>query len=265
MSKTTSTNLRKELAENVLANDESSIVVNPSENLIHGFVHHLTNDDNSNHVRMSVNEDTIKSVVSNFIVGAKASDLIENNKLEIRTTSHEINGTIIATGGDIYCVADLNEPSVISPRQDYTDDIESTVESIWDGSNSFNIRTPSFTRIYSTMEEELGSEFVEDYRNIINHIENSEEDDMDEVVAALLVGAKNKELLYDVSKWGEDCGLASKATFSRTKSRIESEGYLETEKVPIDIGRPRLRLKLASNVFEEEYDGLVVSAIQTMI
>ena len=38
--------------------------------------------------------------------------------------------------------------------------------------------------------------------------------------------------------------IASKATFSRTKTRLEDAGIIDTEKVPIDVGRPRLRLKL---------------------
>jgi hypothetical protein len=50
-------------------------------------------------------------------------------------------------------------------------------------------------------------------------------------------------LLYDISKWGEDVGIASKATFSRTKSKLEESDLITTEKVPIDVGRPRLRLK----------------------
>ncbi|WP_256370423.1 DUF5821 family protein [Halorubrum sp. SD690R] len=36
--------------------------------------------------------------------------------------------------------------------------------------------------------------------------------------------------------------MASKATFSRAKSALEDAGLIETEKVPLDIGRPRLRL-----------------------
>ncbi|PWG73380.1 hypothetical protein DF186_23370, partial [Enterococcus hirae] len=64
---------------------------------------------------------------------------------------------------------------------------------------------------------------------------------------SLLVAAKNDVLLYDISKWGEDVGIASKATFSRTKTKLEDMGLIDTEKVPIDVGRPRLRLKLGDD------------------
>ena len=45
--------------------------------------------------------------------------------------------------------------------------------------------------------------------------------------------------------------MASKATFSRTKTRLEERGLIETEKVPIDVGRPRLRLLLGEERLRE--------------
>ncbi len=76
-------------------------------------------------------------------------------------------------------------------------------------------------------------------------------DGLDEVTIALLVAARHNVLLYDISKWGEDVQLASKATFSRTKNLLEDSGLLATEKVPIEVGRPRLRLVLANSKLKE--------------
>jgi predicted transcriptional regulator len=84
---------------------------------------------------------------------------------------------------------------------------------------------------------------------------------LDEVTVSLLVAAKNDVLLYDISKWGEDIGLASKATFSRTKTELEDVGLIETEKVPIDVGRPRLRLRLGDDrLLEADADQLAAVA-----
>jgi predicted transcriptional regulator len=74
---------------------------------------------------------------------------------------------------------------------------------------------------------------------------------LDEVGLSLLVAAKHEQLLYDISRWGEDTGVASKATFSRTKTHLEEQGLIETEKVPIDVGRPRLRLILGNERLRE--------------
>ena len=82
---------------------------------------------------------------------------------------------------------------------------------------------------------------------------------------SLLVAAKNEALLYDISKWGEDVGIASKATFSRTKTKLEDMGLLDTEKVPIDVGRPRLRLMLGDNRLRDADTDQLASVAQTIL
>jgi len=73
------------------------------------------------------------------------------------------------------------------------------------------------------------------------------DDTLDEVDLTLLAAAKHGVQLYEISRWGEDTGLASKATFSRAKNRLEDGGMIATEKVPIDVGRLRLRLMLGAD------------------
>jgi hypothetical protein len=70
----------------------------------------------------------------------------------------------------------------------------------------------------------------------------------DEVALAILAGAKREVQLFELSTWGEDVGLASRATFSRVKIALEDRGVIETEKIPIDVGRPRQRLVLANTL-----------------
>ena len=82
--------------------------------------------------------------------------------------------------------------------------------------------------------------------------------EVDEVVISLLAAASNEQLLYDISTWGERVGVASRATFSRKKSTLEEHGVIETEKVPIDVGRPRLRLLFGDErLHEADTDELV--------
>jgi predicted transcriptional regulator len=85
------------------------------------------------------------------------------------------------------------------------------------------------------------------------------------VTISLLVAARNEVLLYDISKWGEDIGIASKATFSRTKTRLEDLGLIDTEKVPIDVGRPRLRLKLGDDRLREADADQLADVAQSLL
>ena len=71
-------------------------------------------------------------------------------------------------------------------------------------------------------------------------------------------------LLYDISRWGEDVGVASKATFSRAKSRLEDAALIRTEKVPIDVGRPRLRLTLPAEYDALDDIALVEAAVESL-
>ena len=89
---------------------------------------------------------------------------------------------------------------------------------------------------------------------------DTNDDTLDEVALTLLAAAAHEIQLYEISKWGEEVGLASKATFSRTKGRLEEQSVIATEKVPIDVGRPRLRLRLGDQLRDEEISDLPAAA-----
>lgn len=67
---------------------------------------------------------------------------------------------------------------------------------------------------------------------------------IDKVSIALLAAAKNGELFFDVVQWGEDTGIASKATFSRRKDFLVNLGVVSEESVKTPFGRPKIRLRL---------------------
>src|SRR5699024_10009400 len=122
-------------------------------------------------------------------------------------------------------------------------------DSAWDESESYHLRTPPLSRVRETMDEAFGPDMLGDFDDVLASLDTARGDDggLDEVTISLLVAATNEELLYDISKWGEDTGVASKATFSRTKTQLEEMGLIDTTKVPIDVGRPRLRLLLGDD------------------
>ncbi len=67
---------------------------------------------------------------------------------------------------------------------------------------------------------------------------------IDRVTTALIAAAKNKELFYDVAKWGEENKIANKATFSRRKDFLKNLGIISEEKVSMPFGRPKIRMLL---------------------
>lgn len=73
-------------------------------------------------------------------------------------------------------------------------------------------------------------------------------DSLDAVSVALVAAAQSGALSYDLGKWAEETGVASKATISRRKTTLETNGVIYTEKVPVEVGRPRQRLLLAEDI-----------------
>jgi hypothetical protein len=74
---------------------------------------------------------------------------------------------------------------------------------------------------------------------------------IDKVSIALLAAAKNGELFFDVVQWGEDNGVASKATFSRRKDFLVNLNVINEESVKTPFGRPKIRLKLNQQKLNE--------------
>jgi len=260
MSKIASAKVKDELVPEIISND--SIIVNSSEKLTKQIITGLFSSEEKMYTKLIVTEDVMRSLRKDFLTASKAAEIVEESKLDLMVmTDEDISGCVIKSGESLRCVVDVKESFIISNAQE-SNDIENAIDSI--STESYNIRTPPLQQIYDSMRDELGEDVAEDYKSVVSGVEQfgSGLGEMNEVAAAILVAAQHEVLLYDVSKWGEDCGLASKATFSRTKTTLEEKGYIVTEKVPIEVGRPRLKLQLAPNVFEEEYDGQVISVVQ---
>jgi len=207
-------------------------------------------------VRALVGEGALKDVMDDFLVASAASDLIEQGKLELLSTPDRSRRSLVLVGDDgVMSFVDVGDGvGAIS-----TDDAEivggasDLFESMWDDGEEFRIRTPPASRVRETLREEIGEETQEDFQGILDVLETAkgDGDGLDEITVALLTAARNEVLLYDISKWGEDSGVASKATFSRKKTEMEDTGLIDTENVPIDIGRPRLRLKFADESLQD--------------
>ena len=225
-----------------------SFVVAVSEGSVERLVAVLDGMDGPPTVRVFAREETLKSVMDDFIVASTAADLIENETLSLRTVDGDEMSPLVATertvvsvvtaGGQVAGLVTDDESFVEAVREDHT--------TAWTAAEPYTLRTPPLSRVRTTMEESFGPEMVADFDGVLASLDTARGDDgeLDEVTISLLVAAKNEELLYDISKWGEDTGVASKATFSRAKTRLEEMGLIDTTKVPIDVGRPRLRLLL---------------------
>ena len=237
--------------------DETSgelLAVNLDERATSRLVEVLAESEEPPTVRLLVREDVLKWLREDFVLASATAELVDAGVLELRAASERLANTLLVTDETVLSL--LTPDGLVGTLG--TDDgefVEAARERwsrAWEGSEAFDLRTPARSRVLESLGEEFGSAVESDYRTVLDTLGSTRDATvLNEVGVSLLVAARHEKLLYDVSHWGEDTGVASKATFSRTKTRLEEQGLIETEKVPIDVGRPRLRLLVGDERLRE--------------
>ncbi|QLG62655.1 transcriptional regulator TbsP [Halorarum salinum] len=232
--------------------DGELVVVDPSADVVESLVDiGLEYEGDLPTLNVVADERLLKDVMDDFIVASAAADLVDAGEMTLRNLPDGADNTLLVGEESLYALVSAGEhvAALAADDESFIADAYETYHGLWEEATPFNLRTPALGRVRSTLGEEIGENVQADFDGVLASLETArgDGDGLDEVTISLLVAAKNDVLLYDISKWGEDVGIASKATFSRTKTRLEDMGLIDTEKVPIDVGRPRLRLKLGDD------------------
>ena len=238
-----------DMIDSFLEDTDSVLIVNPAPDAFQMLMLRAAEfDDELPDIQVLAAPDTLKASLEDFILASQVADLIDRDALELRTTSDIARSSLLVSDDEVVTIVTLGDEltGLRSADEELVENVRSTFVDDWDDGDSFSLRTPPLSRVRETLGEDFGDDVEDDFMMVVDAVDTvpGEDDDLDEVAISLLVAANNEMLLYDISKWGEDTGVASKATFSRTKTRLEDRGLIETEKVPIDVGRPRLRLIL---------------------
>lgn len=234
-----------DVLERVLdAADDGVVVVAPGPETVEGLVRGLGEESPS--VRLLADTGALKAATGDFLVAGRAANHVEDGVLEARRYDEGTNALLVSRSSVTAVVrGDDHAAGLTTDDEAFVADANGRFADAWADAETYDLRTPPLTRVRDTLEAELGESTAEDFDAVLSALDAVRDDTgLDEVTVSLLVAARNGDLLYDISRWGEDVGIASKATFSRAKTRMEESGVIETEKVPIDVGRPRLRLQL---------------------
>ncbi len=249
--------------------DDELLAINPSRETIRTLVDTLRDAESPPRVRLLADERPVKDLMDDFLVASVAADLIDDDTLAIRTFEDVPRNSLFLTDDAVVSLVDggatvaglaSDDEELVAAAGDHYDDQ-------WDDAPAYSLRTPPISAVRDTLTADIGEDAAADFDGVLASLQTARGngDGLDEVTISLLVAARNNELLYDISKWGEDVGLASKATFSRTKTRLEDKGLLDTEKVPIDVGRPRLRLKLGDDRLGDAEVDELASVAQSLL
>lgn len=227
-------------------------VINPPADVLRALARSDAHEDTT----VIADGRTSKRTFDDFIAASAAAESIRDGTLSVHTVddlSHapvlageEFYATATPVGSGVYATVTTDDSAVAG--------VAESIESVADQSEPSEFRTPPRDEVMETLGESAGEDLREDFTDVIEEFERLSPDQsgIDVVETLLLLAARNEILLYEVSKWGEDIELASKATFSRAKSRLEERDLIDTVKVPIDVGRPRLRLLLPDDITGDE-------------
>ena len=247
-----------------------------TEKSVAALVEVLADLDDSPSVRVLATESVLKWLRRDFHLASTAADLVAAETLSLQVPGEETFEPALA----------VDEESVVSvvtagsravglgtDEAEFVANMRERCTTGWETGETFDLRTPPRSRVYETLITEIGSDVAEDLHVMFEAVETTRtggyggtaDDTLNEVELTLLAAAKHEIQLFEISRWGEDVGLASKATFSRAKGNLEAQDVIATKKVPIDVGRPRLRLKLGADRLREVEASDLPDVVQEML
>lgn len=195
-------------------------------------------------------------VLTDFIVASRTAELVDRGTLAIRTAAEVPDMPLIAgddrltrlvTVGDSVYTLETTEEPFVSEAIEYFEDL-------YEAAEDYPIKAPPISTLRRELAEAFGEEILDEFEAMIASEQGGGLRIADRFI---LLAARHRELLYDIGRWGEDLGISSRATFSRAKARLEREGIITTEKVPIEHGRPRHQLLLTDRFREASMDDLL--------
>lgn len=251
--------------------DNELLIVDPAAETTVSLIEAAADRDDLPALSVLADERTLKAVTDDFLVASTAADLVAAGELDLRVLDGEVDNALFVSPSRVVALVTVNDgvAALSADDPEFVDEVSTAHRAAFDEAEPYALRTPAISRVRETMAAEIGAATRDDFDAVLASMEADRADgtgpEFDEVAVSLLVAARNDVLLYDISKWGEDVGIASKATFSRAKTRLEDAGVVDTEKVPIDVGRPRLRLKLGDEGLREvDADELAAAATDLM-
>lgn len=225
--------------------------------------------DEVDEIAILTDSETVTELRKLFFTTTRLVDHMQADKVEIRTQESHLPSLTI-TEDSIQTTTGFPDadPSVVETTEESC--IEDTIETFderFEEAEEVTFRQPGYFAMLDTLEQKFDASLVEDFEKALREAKESERPslEIDPVFVTVLVGAYNEISFYQLSWWGEDIRLASRAKFSRKKQKLQEEDLVAVEKIPRPVGRPRQRLLLGKAVAEEEsLEEIVATAIQDL-
>lgn len=213
-------------------------------------------------------EATVAEVQRRFLTAAQVVDFVERDRIRVRSGDERLP-TLLATETELTTVTGIDDSLLAAFSRSESAFVEETyaeIERRFEAAEPVSLRAPGYSRMLASLGDELGASMRDDLASMLEVAlaTRDAESDVDPVRLSILAGAKNEVQMYELSRWGEATGVASRSKYSREKTQLEDLGVIDTEKVDSGVGRPRQRLVLADDVADADAAELV-SITQSVI
>nr|ABC70141.1 conserved hypothetical protein [uncultured prokaryote 2E01B] len=227
-----------------LLTDEPCLLIDPSATVLSAVAARVVDEPSVlPETRVLAQKPVLKTIRNRLRPATALAQAAADGRLTTRVTDEPAPTTVLATPDRAYALVEGGE-GVAALATDATrlvDGVRTASEEQFEAAEPFDFRRPSRAEMLAGLTDRVSEAAAAEFEAAVDGADRIV--GLDAAVSlALVVAARNEELLYDLSGWSEDVSLASKATVSRQKSRLVEAGLLGTEKQPIDISRPRLRL-----------------------
>jgi hypothetical protein len=194
-------------------------VVGFTEEPIAALVEVLADLDDSPSVRVLTTESLLKWLRSDFHLASTAADLVAAETLSLQVPGEEtFEPALVVDEESVVSVVTAGNRAVALGTDDaeFVADMRDRCTTGWETGETFDLRTPPRSRVYEALSTEIGSDVAEDLHTMFEAVETTQtkgygstaDDTLDEVDLTLLAAAKHEVQLYEISRWGEDTGLA---------------------------------------------------------
>lgn len=222
-------------------------------------------------VRVLAPEAALRVIDRDHVSAARLADLVAADALAVRVEDREDGETVVVTDEQVVSVlTDVSVDALAVPTDegDAVDAVRETFESRWDVADDYERESPTYSELVASIREAFDDVTADDLEAAIaTPGVRGLEDNLDLVDLLILLAARHRHQLYDLTNWGSDAGVASVGTFSQAKRRLEDIGLVDTETVHSgDVGRPRQRLVIGhEDLVDVSVEELVAAAQSVLV
>lgn len=228
--------------------DDVKLVISDTE-LIIDVVGQVSSNEDTN-FEVIIPESEARQVRLNFPLNSKVAELIKQNRLCLYSTDTRPLSNIVLDVSDLYNLVRVGEIEQFAKSTDkeLSTKIGEEFTRIRTTAEPVEMEILAWSDLLTQLEETVGAETRREFERLIEAARIENLGALDDISVAIIAAAQSGALLNDLGNWAEEVHLASKATFSRQKQNLEEEEIIYTEKVPIEVGRPKLRLLLSDEI-----------------